>query len=136
MLLLNRTAQGPDILSLFVKSEGTLGIITKLWLKITPKQPALKTVLAYFKTLQDTMQTVKDITAAGILPSALEAMDKTNMDVTQTPYPDGMQAMLIVELDGKKQAIEKESKKIIELFTKNNAILIENSSKEEERIKL
>lgn len=136
VVLLDRAEQGPDLLFLFVRSEGTLGIITKLWLKITPKQPALKTVLAYFATLQDTMQTVKDITAAGILPSALEAMDKTSMDVSKVKYPEGMQAMLIVELDGKKQAIQKEAKQVIEIFTKNNAAQIQASSKEEERLAL
>ena len=135
-LLLDRSADGPDLLSLLVKSEGTLGVITKLWVKITPKQPALKTVLAYFPTLKDTMQAVKEITAAGILPSALEAMDKTTMDVTQTSYPDGMQAMLIVETDGKKQAVEKEAKQILDICLKNNAIKTESSSKEAERAKL
>lgn len=135
-LILDRGANGPDLLSLLVKSEGTLGVITKLWVKITPKQPALKTVLAYFPTLKDTMQTVKQITAAGILPSALEAMDKTTMDVTQTTYPQGMQAMLIVETDGKKQAVEREAKQIMEICLKNNAIKAESSSKEEERAKL
>ncbi len=136
VLLLDKSSGGPDILALLVKSEGTLGVITKLWVKIMPKQPALKTVLAYFPTLKDTMQTVKAITAAGILPSALEAMDKTTMDVTQTAYPDGMQAMLIVETDGKKQAVDKEAKQILEICLKNNAIKAESSSKEEERLKL
>lgn len=136
ILLLDRSSNGPDLLSLLVKSEGTLGVITKLWVKITPKQPALKTVLAYFPTLKDTMQTVKDIIAAGILPGALEAMDKTTMDVTQTAYPQGMQAMLIVETDGKKQAVDKEAKHILEICLKNNAIKAESSSKEEERAKL
>jgi FAD/FMN-containing dehydrogenase len=112
-------------MALLTRSEGTLSVITKLWVKITPAPHILKTALAYFKTLEDTMKTVKDIISAGIVPSALEGMDKTTMDVTQTPYLPGMDAMMLIELDSRKQKIEREFKAVLETCKANNAIEIE-----------
>lgn len=136
LLVLDRNTPGPDLMSLLVRSEGTLSIITKLWVKITPSPACLKTALAYFKTLEDTMQTVKEIIALGILPAALEAMDKTTMDATKTPYPQGLEAVLIIELDSEKQKQEEELKQVLSIFQKNNAIKIEYAQTEEDRQKL
>ena len=136
VLLLDRHAAGPDVLSLLVKSEGTLGIITKLWLKILPKQPALKTISVYFKTLQDTVAAVEDIIRAGIIPSALEAMDKANLEVTKTPCPQGTDAFLLIELDGKKSAVEKEALQVLGFCQKHNALKTETASSQEQRLAL
>ncbi|MDR0645761.1 MAG: FAD-binding oxidoreductase [Elusimicrobiota bacterium] len=133
LIKLSKNDAGPDIMSLIVRSEGTLGIIVKLWLKLTPKAKSLKTVLAYFKTIDDTMRAVRDIIAVGILPSALEAMDKTTMEATQTPYPGGMEALLICEFDGQKNNTASEAAKSAEICKKNNAFKIETASDEDER---
>lgn len=135
-LLLDKSAAGPGLLPLLLRSEGTLGIIIKLWVRILPKPQTVKTVLAYFRTLDDTMNTVKDIIAAGILPSALEAMDKTTMDVTKTPYPPGLEAMLIIETDGKKQKTEQEEKEVIAFCKNNNAIKIQSAANDTDRAQL
>jgi glycolate oxidase subunit GlcD len=135
-LILSKADNGPDLLSLLLRSEGTLSILTKLWVKITPAPCTYKTVLAYFPTLENAMQTVKDIIAAGILPSALEGMDKTTMDATQTPYPQGMEAMLILELDSKKQYIEEEFKPVEELCRKNKALKVEPATSEDLRTEI
>jgi FAD/FMN-containing dehydrogenase len=79
------------------------------------------------------MSTVVDIIAAGFLPSALEAMDKSTMDATQTPYPAGIEAMLIVELDDNKQGIGADAQKVMEICQKNNAFNMAIAKNEEVR---
>jgi glycolate oxidase subunit GlcD len=133
VLDLEKDAPGPGLLALLARSEGTLGIITRLRVKITQKPEQLKTILAYFATLEDTMNAVRDIIASGILPSALEAMDKTTLDATRTPYPAGMEAMLIIELDSKKQLLEQEVQKVTEICLKNKAADIETARDETQR---
>ncbi len=118
--LLEREKDGPSLLPLLVHSEATLGIITKLWVKILPKPQKTKTVLACFKSLNDTMKAVTQIIAAGIIPCALEAMDKTTIEATKTDLPKGTQAVLIVEMDGKDLNKEKES--VLYICLQNNAL--------------
>jgi len=135
-LHLERNAAGPGMAALLTRGEGTLGIITKLRVKIKRSPADLKTVLAYFKTLQDTMETVRDIIAAGILPCALEAMDKTTMELTQTPCPEGTEAFLLIEIDGKKQELEPQLKTILDICSKNKAAEISSASDDVARQKL
>lgn len=133
---LSKNSAGPDVLALLTRSEGTLGIITRLRVKITPRPAGLKTILAYFDTLQNTMNTVRDIIAAGILPSALEAMDKTTLCATQTACPPGTEAMLIIELDTPPDMLEKEEKTVSEILQKNKAAKIEIAANPAERAAL
>ncbi|MDR0734567.1 MAG: FAD-binding oxidoreductase [Elusimicrobiota bacterium] len=136
VLKLSKTDPGPDLMALMTRSEGTLAIITKLRVKILPLPKNLKTFTAYFASLEHTMGSVRDIIAAGILPAALEAMDKTTMDVTQTPYPVGMEALLIIELDSKKQTAKKQAQIILQILKENKAIKIETAADETARRKI
>ena len=136
LLDVSQTAPGPDLAALLTRGEGTLGIIKQLKVKIIKNPPAVKTVLAYFASLEDTINTVRAIIAAGILPSALEAMDKTTMDATQTPYPKGMEALLIIELDSPHKTIEKEIKIVTDILLQNKALKIETAATGEDRQKL
>ncbi|MDR1684589.1 MAG: FAD-binding protein [Elusimicrobiota bacterium] len=133
VLTLSKDSPGPGSMSLLTRSEGTLSIIDRLWVKITPLQSDVKTICAYFTCLRQTMQAVADIIAAGILPSALEGMDKTTMAATQTPCPAGSEAMLVIELDGKKQQTEKEAALVFNICLNNGGVNIVTASKEEER---
>ncbi|MCG2726057.1 MAG: FAD-binding oxidoreductase [Elusimicrobia bacterium] len=94
---------GPDLMSLFIGSEGTLGIAIKAWLKIIPKPKIIKTCTAAFLTIEDSINAATKIIEAGIMPRALEAMDKTCVDasknIIKSPYPEESEAMLIIELD-------------------------------------
>lgn len=96
--------QGPDLMSVIIGSEGTLGIVTHAWLKILPLPAHIKTASAAFPSLDSAMRAVTRIISAGILPRALEAMDKVSMDAALSgkanPFPAGTEAVLIVELDG------------------------------------
>jgi glycolate oxidase subunit GlcD len=100
---------GPDLMSVMVGSEGTLGIVIHAWLKILPLPAHIKTASAAFPSLESAMQAVTRIISAGILPRALEAMDKVSMGAALSgkanPFPDGTEAVLIIELDGPDAAV-------------------------------
>ena len=99
--------RGPDLMSVMIGSEGTLGIVIRAWLKILPLPSQLRTASAAFPSLESAMDAVTRIISAGILPRALEAMDKVSMDAAlgkANAFPEGTEAVLIIELDGSDKA--------------------------------
>ncbi len=95
---------GPDLMSLIIGSEGTLGIVTRAWLKILKKPETVKTAVAAFSSIESAIDAVARIIGAGIVPRALEAMDKISLNAAKknlkTDYPAGTEAILLIELDG------------------------------------
>ena len=95
---------GPDLMSLMVGSEGTLGIVTHAWLKILPIPAHIKTASAAFASLDSAMLAVTRIIGDGIVPRALEAMDRVSLESSlgdkTDRFPAGTEAVLILELDG------------------------------------
>ncbi|MBI5743296.1 MAG: FAD-binding protein [Elusimicrobia bacterium] len=95
---------GPDLMSLLVGSEGTLGIVTHAWLKILPIPRYIKTASASFNSMDDAMKAVTRVIGDGMVPRALEAMDSVSLDAAlngkESPFPAGTEAVLIIELDG------------------------------------
>lgn len=116
----------PDLLRLMIGSEGTLGIATKIKLKIIKKSPCIKTVLAGFDNMEKAMQSVSDVIAAGIIPCTLEAMDKLTIEATEkhtkAGYPVGRQAVLLMEFDGDESSSEKEMTLTHHICLKNKAL--------------
>jgi glycolate oxidase len=104
--------EGPDLLGAFVGSEGTLGIATKLTLRILRAPEAVRTVLAGFAHTDDAGGAVSGVIAAGILPAAIEMMDAITIEAAEAAvnanYPDGCGAVLIVELDGPVAQVEED----------------------------
>lgn len=98
-----RDGSGPDFIGLLAGSEGTLGIITRLKVKILPLAKHVKTFLVTFPSLADSVQTVTDLTARGIIPRCVEAMDQTTLQTVEefshAGYPTDAQALLILELE-------------------------------------
>lgn len=96
--------KGPDLMSLMIGSEGTLGIVTHAWLKILPIPRCIKTASAAFASMDSSMKAVAKIISEGIVPRALEAMDSVSLDAAlngkPSPFPPGTEAALIIELDG------------------------------------
>src|SRR5207253_8701748 len=96
--------EGPDLLGVFVGSEGTLGIATKLTLRILRAPEAVRTLLAGFAHTDAAGEAVSGVIAAGIVPAAVEMMDALTMAAGEAAvganYPDDCGAALIVELDG------------------------------------
>lgn len=120
---------GYNLKDLFIGSEGTLGIITKILLKLIPYPEVTKTILVYFSKLEEAAKTVSDIIAAKILPSALEFLDKTTIkcveDFAHLGLDTNIDALLLIEVDGYKDIAEKEAEKVLDICKKNNCSYIE-----------
>jgi glycolate oxidase len=95
---------GYDLRGAFVGSEGTMGIATKIAVRLTPVPPAIRTILAAFPTIEGAAATVSGIIAAGIVPAALEMMDKLITQAVEeyvhAGFPVDAAAILLVEVDG------------------------------------
>ncbi len=95
---------GPDLVGLFVGSEGTLGIATELTLRVLRRPEAVRTLLAGFPSTDAAGAAVSGTIAAGIMPAAIEMMDRLTIEAAESAvgagYPPGAAAVLIIELDG------------------------------------
>ena len=95
---------GYDLCGIFVGSEGTMGIVTKVAVKLMQTRESVRTLLAIFDEMDVATRTVVDITGAGIIPAALEMMDRTTIEAVETGSPVGFprdaEAVLIVEVEG------------------------------------
>ncbi len=95
---------GYDIVGFLVGSEGTLGVATRIRLRLLPKPKAVRTMLVSFSSIEDAIQSVTDIIADGVLPATLEAMDKTTITAVEAfsnaGYPLNAEAVLLIEVDG------------------------------------
>ena len=95
---------GPDLAGIFVGSEGLFGIALEITLRLVPRPEAYQTLLAAFSSLQAAGDAVSRIIAAGLLPGAMEIMDRLAIDAAEAAvdagYPPGAAAILIVELEG------------------------------------
>jgi len=102
-----KSVSGYDLTGLFVGSEGTLGVVTEITLKISPRPGSVRTSLGFFKTLRQAGCAVSDIIRAGVIPSVLELLDRNALRVLREqasmdlPEAD---AMILVETDGQTEA--------------------------------
>src|SRR2546428_696887 len=83
-----KSSSGIDLTKLFVGSEGTLGIITRLRLRVQPRPPARGVVLAGYAALEDTVASLDDLFAAGVLPSTAELLDRSAVEALQRWKPE------------------------------------------------
>ncbi|HYA29984.1 MAG TPA: FAD-linked oxidase C-terminal domain-containing protein [Acidobacteriota bacterium] len=97
-------APGYDLCGVFVGSEGTMGIVTKVIVRLMQSRESVRTLLAIFDDMDFATATVVDITAAGIIPAALEIMDHTTIEAVERGAPVGFPrdaaAVLLVEVEG------------------------------------
>src|SRR5580765_246628 len=116
---------GPGLLGVFIGSEGTLGIATKLTLRILRAPEAVRTLLAGFAHTDDAGAAVSGVIAAGIVPAAIEMMDAVTMEAAEAAvganYPPGCGAILIVELDGPTIQVEEDLVRVDALCRANGA---------------
>src|SRR5438034_5138330 len=117
--------EGPGLLGVFVGSEGTLGIATKLTLRILRAPEAVRTLLAGFAHTDEAGAAVSGVIAAGIVPAAIEMMDALTMQAAEAAvganYPDGCGATLIVELDGPVAQVDEDLGRVEALCRENDA---------------
>jgi len=115
---------GYDLTRLLIGSEGTLGIITKILLKLLPKPKKVRTALAVFPEVDDAARAVTEIIRSKIIPATLEFMDCTAMqcvgDYIEVGLPKKAGAMLLIEVDGDDDVVDKEIKQIDLLCNKYN----------------
>ncbi|HEY4010246.1 MAG TPA: FAD-binding protein, partial [Acidobacteriaceae bacterium] len=115
---------GYDLPGVFIGSEGTLGVATKAVLRIVRRPQCVQTLLAAFDSSSAAGQTVSDIIAAGMLPSAMEMMDRTSIFAAEAAvhagYPD-CESLLLVELDGPVDEVHSQMQRVRELCQQNSA---------------
>jgi glycolate oxidase len=131
---------GPDLLGLLVGSEGTLGIATKILVRIMRSPERVLTMLAIFKNLEDAGQTVSDIISEGIIPATLEIMDNMMIRAVEESmhagYPLDAEAVLIIELDGLSDGMEEQAQRILEVCRKNGVVSTRRAKDAAERADL
>ena len=132
-------AEGYDFLGLMTGSEGLLGVITEVTVKILKTPEIVKAALVGFSTIDDAGNCVSEIIAKGIIPAGMEIMDKaltkaTN-DFSKAGYPTDAEAMMIIELDGTESEVLELINKVKEIAEKNHSSSLKISKSNEERLK-
>jgi glycolate oxidase len=131
---------GYSLRDLFIGSEGTLGVITRVLLKLIPKPAAKKTLVATFAQMDQAAQTVSDIIAAPIIPCTLEFLDHTTIrcveEFAQIGLPLDCEALLLMETDGHPVVIEVEAAQMAEIARKNGSTEVRVAATEEEATRL
>jgi len=135
-LLLTRQDEGIGLLALMNGSEGLLGVITEITVKLTPKPELARLVMAGFSSVRDCADTVAEIIKSGIIPSGLEMMDKFAIEASEAfahpGYPLDAQALLLCELDGAIDSVNEDLNKVLSLLS--NATTTRVSENEDERL--
>jgi glycolate oxidase subunit GlcD len=132
---------GPDLVGLFVGSEGMFGIALEITVRLEPLPPAIRTLLADFITVRSASEAVSAIIARGIVPAALEMMDQACIRAVEASifaagYPTDAGAILLVELDGQAAAVAEESKEVEALLRRSGARSVRAASTPAERARL
>src|SRR6266446_1848792 len=113
-----RDAQGYDLVGLFVGSEGTFGIATKIVVRILKKPQAVKTVLAVFDQVDQASEAVSAIIARGLVPAAMEMIDQLTIEAVEDAfgcgYPRDAAAALLIELDGLAAGMEAQAERVVQ----------------------
>jgi glycolate oxidase len=130
---------GPDLLGLIVGSEGTLAVVTKVTVRILRKPEAVQTLLAAYKTIGEGGQAVSDIIGAGIIPAAVEMMDRLAIEAAEAAvHPNFPEAdtILIVELDGPASEVQEMFAVVEDICRKAGATTIQIAQNDEQRMRI
>ncbi len=135
-----KCVSGFDLTRLMVGSEGSLGVVTEITLKINPRPTASSTAVATFEKLEDAGKAVTEIMSSGIIPAVMEIMDRPTIQAinqnTDLGLPE-VDAMLLVETDGYTQAeTDYQLEKVIGVFNANNPLEVKKASSKEESLDL
>jgi glycolate dehydrogenase FAD-linked subunit len=132
-------AEGYDLLGLLTGSEGLLGVVTEVTVRILPKPETARALLVGFPSSEDAGACVAGVIGAGIIPGGMEMMDRPAIhaaeDFVHAGYPLDVEALLIVELDGPAVEVDYLIGRVEEIATANNAVGCRISQNEEERVR-
>ena len=137
-LVFSREDEGLGLLALMTGSEGLLGIITEITVKLTKKPEVAKLIMAGFDSVRDCANGVAEIIKNGIIPAGLEMMDEfaiqASEEFAQPGYPLGSKALLLCELDGSEESVIPDVDTVVSLLSKASSIRVSES--EDERLLL
>jgi glycolate oxidase len=132
-------APGLDLLAVFVGSEGMLGVVTEVTVKLTPKPPLARVIMASFDDVVTGGDAVAEVIAAGIIPAGLEMMDRTSARMVEpfvkAGYDTEAAALLLCESDGMPEEVEEEIARMSEVLRRAGATAIAVSNNEAERMR-
>ncbi|MGQ0633664.1 MAG: FAD-binding oxidoreductase [Planctomycetaceae bacterium] len=131
---------GYDLTGLSVGNEGTFGICTKIWVRLTRDPAAYRTMLGIFDSVHDATQAISNIIGAGIVPAALELMDHGIIGAVEAAFHFGFPldaaAVLLIEVDGLEVAVDEEAAKIVEICRQTGAREVRTANSPKERLLL
>jgi glycolate oxidase len=131
-------AEGYDLLGIIVGSEGLLGVVTEVTVRILKLPETARALLVGFSSSEDGGQCVADVISAGIIAGGMEMMDKLAIHAAEefvhAGYPLDVDALLIVELDGPEAEVDDLISRVSKIAKKNNAVSIRASNSEDERM--
>jgi glycolate oxidase len=129
---------GLDLLGIVVGSEGLLGVVTEVTVRILPKPQTARALLLGFETVESAGQCVADVIAAGIIPAGMEMMDRPAIHAAEAfvhaGYPLDVEALLIVELDGPHAECDYLVEQVAKIAKANGAVTSRVSTSEDERL--
>ena len=131
---------GPDLVGLFTGSEGLFGIALEITVRLLRKPERCRTILAAYRSLEAAGNAVADIIGAGLLPAALEIMDRLAIEAAKAAvradYPSDAAALLIVELDGEALQVDEEFDRLQEVVRSSGAYEIAVAANDAERARI
>ncbi len=131
---------GLDLVGALVGSEGTLAIVTRVWVRLTRNPQDYRTLLGIFDSVDDATAAISGIIGAGIIPAALEMMDQGIVEAVEAAFQFGFpldaQAILLIEVDGIAAGLDAQRDQIIELCQRHGAREVRQAKDQQERLKL
>ena len=131
---------GPDVTGFFCGSEGLFGIVLEVTLRLLPRAAMFHTVLVGYATVDRAGDAVSAIVESGLLPGAMEIMDRLAMDAAEAgvhaEYPQGSQACLIVELEGPPEQVEAEKPLLHAILDKSNPVEVRVARDADDRMRI
>ena len=128
---------GPDLLALLTGSEGLLGVVTEITLRLLPLPETARVVLAAFHSIDEAAEAVAAVTGAGLIPAGLEMMDGFSVRAVENylhaGYPMDAEAMLLCELDGTHAEVEGQIAQVEACFRQQGAFSLQTSENEQQR---
>ena len=131
---------GYDLVGLMVGSEGTMGIVTEVTVRLLRKPQGFKTVMALFDSVSQASDAVSGVIAAGILPGALEIMDRMAIIAVErgplrVGYPEGQEAVLLIDVDGLSAGLDAQAESIVKICREAGCAEVRTASSPEERLR-
>jgi glycolate oxidase len=131
---------GYDLTGLIVGSEGTLGIVTRIWVRLVPINETVKTILAVFRNMEDASSAVAGMIARRIVPAAIEMMDNLTIRAIESRSPSGYpvdaEGVVLIEVDGLREEVDAQAPAVEQVCFENKALSVRLARDDAERAAL